>query len=80
MTFSVLDLKVRMSACYSLRTLTVFSAKFAGEALNLLMDMLNDDSRFVRLQALETMHQMATCDHLKVEETHTHTVSSSLDY
>ncbi|GLT89368.1 hypothetical protein SLE2022_073510 [Rubroshorea leprosula] len=70
--------EVRMSACYSLRTLTVFSAKFAGEALNLLMDMLNDDSRSVRLQALETMHQMATCDHLKVEETHMHTFVGTL--
>ncbi|GLT73769.1 hypothetical protein SLA2020_456050 [Shorea laevis] len=70
--------EVRMSACYSLRTLTVFSAKFAGEALNLLMDMLNDDSRSVRLQALETMHQMATCDHLKVEETHMHTFLGTL--
>ncbi|EOY07059.1 ARM repeat superfamily protein, putative isoform 1 [Theobroma cacao] len=64
--------EVRMSACYSLRTLTVFSLRFAGEALNLLMDMLNDDSTVVRLQALGTMHHMAISNNLKVEEIHMH--------
>lgn len=64
--------EVRWSACHSLHTLTILSAKFAGEALNLLMDVLNDDSLNVRLRALETMHHMATCDHLKVQETHMH--------
>ncbi|XWS55469.1 hypothetical protein CRYUN_Cryun09bG0002800 [Craigia yunnanensis] len=70
--------EVRMSACYSLRTLTVFSLQFAGEALNLLMDMLNDDSTVARLQALDTMHHMATSDHLKVEEIHMHRFLSTL--
>lgn len=71
----VYNLKVRWSACHSLHTLTILSAKFAGEALNLLMDVLNDDSLNVRLRALETMHHMATCDHLKVQETHMHMVN-----
>lgn len=71
---SLLNLKVRMSACYSLRTLTVFSLRFACEALNLMMDMLNDDSTVVRLQALDTIHHMATSDHLKVEKIHIHRV------
>ncbi|XP_022767812.1 protein SIEL isoform X2 [Durio zibethinus] len=70
--------EVRMSACYSLHTFTVFSSQFAGEALNLLMDMLNDDSKIVRLQALNTMHHMATCNHLKVEEIHMHSFLSTL--
>ncbi|XVF76894.1 hypothetical protein PTKIN_Ptkin13bG0303900 [Pterospermum kingtungense] len=70
--------EVRMSACYSLRTLTVFSLRFAGEALNLLMDMLNDDSTDVRLQALDTMHHMATSGHLKIEEMHMHGFLSTL--
>ncbi|XVE76627.1 hypothetical protein DITRI_Ditri12bG0188600 [Diplodiscus trichospermus] len=70
--------EVRISACYSLRALTVFSLQFAGEALNLLMDMLNDDSTLVRLQALDTMHHMATSDHLKVEEMHMHTFLNTL--
>ncbi|KAK8303614.1 hypothetical protein V6Z12_D04G162600 [Gossypium hirsutum] len=64
--------EVRMSACYSLRTLTVFSLRFACEALNLMMDMLNDDSTVVRLQALDTIHHMATSNHLKVEKIHIH--------
>lgn len=71
----VLNLKVRRSACYSMRTFPILSDEFAGEALNLLMDMLNDDSMVVRLQALETMHHMATCDCLKVQETHMHMVN-----
>lgn len=69
-------MKVRKSACLSLCTLTVLSAKFAVEALNLLIDVLNDDSVVVRLQALETLHHMATSDCLKVQETHLHMVCS----
>ncbi|TYI33393.1 hypothetical protein ES332_A04G129900v1 [Gossypium tomentosum] len=70
--------EVRMSACYSLRTLTVFSLRFACEALNLMMDMLNDDSTVSRLQALDTIHHMATSDHLKVEKIHIHRFLSVL--
>ncbi|KAH7553907.1 hypothetical protein JRO89_XS12G0074700 [Xanthoceras sorbifolium] len=76
--------EVRKSACSSLRSFAVFSEKFAGEALNLLVDMVNDDSVAVRLQALETMHHMATCDCLKVQEKHMHmflgTLVDSCDY
>lgn len=75
MTQYVLNLKVRNSACSSLGSLVILSEKFAGEALNLLVDMLNDDSVTVRLQALETMHIMVTCEHLKLEDTHMHMVS-----
>ncbi|KAM1597902.1 hypothetical protein PS2_032759 [Malus domestica] len=64
--------EVRKGACHALRTLAILSAKFAGEALNLLMDVLNDDSILVRLQAFETMHQLATFDLLKVQEAHMH--------
>lgn len=69
-------MKVRKAACHSLGTLTILSSKFSGEALNLLMDVLNDDSMLVRLQAFETMHQMATFGHLKVQEKHIHMVRS----
>ncbi|KAI3472839.1 hypothetical protein Pfo_029968 [Paulownia fortunei] len=48
------------------------STEFAGGAVHILMDMLNDDSVVVRLQALETLHHMAMHDHLKVEESHLH--------
>lgn len=72
---SVLNLKVRKSACSSLGSLVILSEKFAGEALNLLVDMLNDDSMTVRLQALETMHIMVTCEHLNLEDKHMHMVS-----
>ncbi|KAF4401381.1 hypothetical protein G4B88_001575 [Cannabis sativa] len=65
--------EVRKSACHSLSTLIVLSADFAREALNLLMDVLNDGSVIVRLQALETMHCMASCGRLKLQEKHVHT-------
>ncbi|KAH9718513.1 protein SIEL [Citrus sinensis] len=64
--------EVRKSACSSLGSLVILSEKFAGEALNLLVDMLNDDSVTVRLQALETMHIMVTCEHLNLEDKHMH--------
>lgn len=53
----------------------MISSEFSGEAINLLMDMLNDDSVIVRLKALETMCHMATCDHLSLEVMHMHMVS-----
>ncbi|KVI03287.1 Armadillo-like helical [Cynara cardunculus var. scolymus] len=64
--------EVRSSACYALRMPAVLSADFAAGALGLLMDVLNDDSTVVRLQALETMHHMAVFGHLKVQEMHMH--------
>ncbi|KAL6955254.1 hypothetical protein U1Q18_045534 [Sarracenia purpurea var. burkii] len=64
--------EVRKSACHSLHMLSILSADFAGEALTLLMDVLNDDSTIVRLQALETMRCMALFDRLKLQETHMH--------
>ncbi|KAI3989388.1 hypothetical protein MKX01_016588 [Papaver californicum] len=64
--------EVRRSACNSLGMLISFSVRFANDALNLLMDMLNDHSMVVRLQTLETMYHMATCDRLKVQEAHMH--------
>lgn len=67
-------LKVRRSACCALRTFTILDGDFACEAVNLLMVMLNDDSVIVRLQALETMHHMATFDCLKLQEEHLHMV------
>ncbi|KAK3032868.1 hypothetical protein RJ639_037045, partial [Escallonia herrerae] len=64
--------EVRRSACCSLRTLTNLSADFAGEALNILMDVLNDDAIAVRLQALETMHHMGKSGLLRVLDVHMH--------
>ncbi|KAL5058233.1 hypothetical protein RYX36_029837 [Vicia faba] len=64
--------EVRKSACQSLHRLTILSVEFAREALDLLMDMLNDDSVVVRLQALETMHHMALNGWLKLQEKHLH--------
>lgn len=67
-------LKVRKAACDSLGSLTTFSIQFADDALNLLMDILNDDTSVVRLQTLNTMFQMAVYDRLKVHEKHMHMV------
>ncbi|CAI9287382.1 unnamed protein product [Lactuca saligna] len=64
--------EVRSCACYSMRMPAILSADFATGALGLLMDVLNDDSVVVRLQALETMHHMAVYGHLKVQEMHMH--------
>ena len=71
-----MNTKVRKSACRSLSTLIVLSARFSVEALDLLINILNDDSFIVRLQALKTMHHMAACDCLKVQEKHMHMVGS----
>ncbi|KAI3987353.1 hypothetical protein MKX01_003103 [Papaver californicum] len=60
----------RRSACNSLGMLISLSFRFANDALNLLMDMLNDHSMVVRLQTLEIMYHMATCGRLKVQEAH----------
>ncbi|XP_028111999.1 LOW QUALITY PROTEIN: protein SIEL-like [Camellia sinensis] len=70
--------EVRRSACHAIQTLSILSADFSGEALTLLVDVLNDDSMVVRLQALETMRCMALFDHLKVQETHMHMFLSTL--
>lgn len=70
-------LKVRKSACQSLQRLAVLSTEFAHEALNILMDVLNDDSVVVRLQALKTMYYMAISGCLKVQEKHLHMVCFS---
>lgn len=60
--------EVRRSACSSLSALSSLSSDFAYKALNLLVDMLNDDSIAVRLQALQTVHHLAQHDHQVQEE------------
>ncbi|KAF5200801.1 Integrator complex subunit [Thalictrum thalictroides] len=70
--------EVRKSTCISLGKLTISYVQFAEEALNLLMDMLNDDITEVRLQCLQTMYHMATLDCLKVQQLHMHMFLSTL--
>uniref|UniRef100_A0A9I9CKK5 Integrator complex subunit 4/Protein SIEL C-terminal Ig-like domain-containing protein n=1 Tax=Cucumis melo TaxID=3656 RepID=A0A9I9CKK5_CUCME len=70
--------QVRRSACDAMFNLIILSTKFAGEALSLLMDMLNDDSVSVRLQALETLHHMAKSNCLKLQEAHMHMFLNAL--
>ncbi|XP_031396936.1 protein SIEL isoform X1 [Punica granatum] len=70
--------EVRKSACYSMQKFTALSSEFAGEAINLLTDMLNDDAVAVRLQALETMREMANCGHLSLKVANMHMFLSSL--
>ncbi|KAK1320658.1 hypothetical protein QJS10_CPA03g01417 [Acorus calamus] len=64
--------EVRRVACDSLGKHSIFSLQFADDALNLMMDMLNDDTMAVRLQTLESMFRMASCDHLNVQGKHMH--------
>ncbi|PIA37467.1 hypothetical protein AQUCO_03000205v1 [Aquilegia coerulea] len=70
--------EVRKSSCISLGKLTILYVHFAEEALNLLMDMLNDDTTEVRLQCLQTMYHMGTSDCLKVQQLHMHMFLSTL--
>lgn len=58
-----------------MQRLTALSSEFAGEVINLLTDMLNDDSMAVRLHALETMQQMANRGHLFLKVMRMHMVS-----
>ncbi|PWZ32727.1 Fructose-bisphosphate aldolase 3, chloroplastic [Zea mays] len=51
---------VRRTACKSLGALAKFSTQYTEKALDLLMDMMNDDTEAVRLQALEALFRMAT--------------------
>lgn len=63
-------LKVQRAACISLRMLHVVPGQFAGEAVNILSYVLNDDSVIVRLEALKTIHHMVTSGCLKMQEAH----------
>ncbi|XP_042419054.1 protein SIEL-like [Zingiber officinale] len=63
--------KVREAACRSMGKLSISSAQFANEAINLLMDMLNDDTEVVQLQTLQTLCHMATCNSLIIQSKHT---------
>lgn len=72
------EMKVRRSACRALGILSILSADFAFEAVNLLMDMLNDDSLAVRFQALDAMHHMATSGNLRVQDGHLHMLLGTL--
>ncbi|KAG6437044.1 hypothetical protein SASPL_101951 [Salvia splendens] len=62
--------QVRRSACRALQTLMVPSAEFACGTVDILVCILSDASVVVRLQALETLHHMASHGHLKVAEYH----------
>ncbi|KAM0821886.1 hypothetical protein ACQ4PT_071880 [Festuca glaucescens] len=64
--------QVRTAACKTLGALAKFSNQYAQKALDLLMDMMNDDTDAVRLQTLQTLLDMATYGHLSVQEKHMH--------
>lgn len=65
-----------MAACKSLGVLCILSIQFSAAALDLLMDLLNDHAIAIRLQALETLYQMAANDQLIIQEKHMHMVCS----
>ncbi|PWZ53669.1 Ferredoxin--NADP reductase, chloroplastic [Zea mays] len=65
-------IQVRRTACKSLGALAKFSTQYTEKALDLLMDMMNDDTEAVRLQALEALFRMATYGCLSVQEKHMH--------
>ncbi|KAG2541635.1 protein SIEL-like isoform X4 [Panicum virgatum] len=64
--------QVRTAACTSLGALAKFSGQYAEKALDLLMDMMNDDTEAVRLQTLKALFHMATYGYLRMEEKHMH--------
>ncbi|KAH9303046.1 hypothetical protein KI387_014629, partial [Taxus chinensis] len=64
--------EVRVATILSLERLSGFSMRFADGALDLLMDMLNDDSLEVRMHTLHGLLHMAQIDRLRVQEKHMH--------
>ncbi|KAF8718692.1 hypothetical protein HU200_024993 [Digitaria exilis] len=64
--------QVRTAACTSLGALAKFSSQYAEKALDLLMDMMNDDTETVRLQTLQALFHMATYGYLSMQEKHMH--------
>ncbi|XP_068649307.1 protein SIEL isoform X3 [Aristolochia californica] len=70
--------EVRSAACASLGKLTIFSTKFATEALKFLVDMLSDDTMVIRLQTFETLFFMASCGSIQLQELHMHMLLSGL--
>ncbi|CAL1378617.1 unnamed protein product [Linum trigynum] len=64
--------EVVKSACCSLRKLVRLSAEFAGQTSNLLINMLNDHTVAVRLEALETLHYMAGHGFVNVQKEQMH--------
>ncbi|KAJ3699450.1 hypothetical protein LUZ61_003155 [Rhynchospora tenuis] len=64
--------EVRKAACRSLGIHAVMSIKFADDSINYLMDLMNDDSESVRLEALDSLFHMAAHGCLNVQEKHMH--------
>ncbi|TVU47490.1 hypothetical protein EJB05_07093 [Eragrostis curvula] len=60
--------QVRTAACKSMGALAKFSTQYAQKALDMLMDMMNDDTEAVRLQTLRALFLMATYRCLSVQE------------
>ncbi|XP_037447721.1 protein SIEL-like isoform X1 [Triticum dicoccoides] len=65
--------QVRTIACKTLGALAKLSNQYAQKALDLLMDMMNDDTEAVRLQTLQALFDMATYGCLSMQEKHMHT-------
>ena len=70
----MLSLQVRTVPCKTLGALAKLSNQYAQKALDLLMDMMNDDTEAVRLQTLQALFDMATYGCLSMQEKHMHMV------
>lgn len=68
---------MRKVACRSLGIHALLSIKFADDAINLLMDLMNDDVEGVRVEALDSLFHMAAHECLNVHEKHMHMVCCS---
>ena len=68
------SLQVRTVPCNTLGALAKLSNQYAQKALDLLMDMMNDDTEAVRLQTLQTLFDIATYGCLSMQEKHMHMV------
>ncbi|VAH89565.1 unnamed protein product [Triticum turgidum subsp. durum] len=71
--------QVRTVACKTLGALAKLSNQYAQKALDLLMDMMNDDTEAVRLQTLQTLFDIATYGCLSMQEKHMHMVPWHID-
>ncbi|KAJ7555615.1 hypothetical protein O6H91_05G046800 [Diphasiastrum complanatum] len=71
--------EVRLASIQSLANLSGHSEKLARASLEMLLDMLNDDSQLVRITTIHALIQLALADCLFVEQKHLHLIFAVLE-
>jgi HEAT repeat protein len=73
----LIHMQVRSAAVMALAKLGLSSEKVAHGALELIVDMINDNSSFVRQKTITALASLADAGRLSVLETHLHMVRRS---